>query len=270
MTKTVKSMNRQLLFITLLCAVLAGRAQQVYDTFVEEGKRWNCRISHIPSEYNHDGYYLLQGDTAIDGKTCKKMYFYDEERHAAPVYQCGLYEEAKKVYAITTGEKSPFLLYDFNLRQDKWVVENGKKAIVAKVDTLYCAEVSFCAYMLLFVDPDTRTHSGGTIYLSGVGSVAGPLFATPTIDGMHEVVSCKLNDKVTIEIDASSLLDQMYKDFDIDGYLKEKVLAVETPQFTGKDVGKVFDLQGRRLAAPPAKGLYIQGGRLKIGHGLIR
>jgi len=31
-----------------------------------------------------------------------------------------------------------------------------------------------------------------------------------------------------------------------------------------------FDLQGRRLAAPPAKGVYIQGGRLKIGHGLIR
>jgi hypothetical protein len=33
---------------------------------------------------------------------------------------------------------------------------------------------------------------------------------------------------------------------------------------------QLFDLQGRRLAAPPAKGVYIQGGRLKIGHGFTR
>ena len=33
---------------------------------------------------------------------------------------------------------------------------------------------------------------------------------------------------------------------------------------------QLFDLQGRRLAAPPAKGLYIQGGRLKLGHSLTR
>ena len=111
-------MRQYVTTLLLLCAALAGRAQQIYDTFLVEGKMWTCecRIEASSGFKTYNAVYTLSGDTVIDGRTCKKLFVQDA--NGSMTYNAALYQEGKKVYMITSHNvTSPttYQLYDFGI-----------------------------------------------------------------------------------------------------------------------------------------------------------
>ena len=97
-----------------------GGAQQVYGTFLVEGKTWacECRIESSSGFETYNAVYMLSGDTVIDGGTCKKLFVQDA--NGSMTYNAALYQEGKKVYMITSHNvTSPttYQLYDFGIAE---------------------------------------------------------------------------------------------------------------------------------------------------------
>ena len=106
--------------------------QTAYRPFVEDGKVWKVggRFSGNPVQVVE--YYYFNGDTIIDGKTCKQMMC---QRFVSPDYPeykvspnifpdyVGVgagawYEEDKKVYKYDSTSKQFTMMYDFSLEDN--------------------------------------------------------------------------------------------------------------------------------------------------------
>ena len=164
-------MRQYVMTLLLLCAALAGRAQQNdgYQPLVEEGKWWTVQEYRRAGDgtWTADekyGYYL-SGDTLIDGKTWKKLYTnrlrnpsgetikdHVTSKKAGQTYYClgAMMEEDKKVYAVynyvTWGV--PRQVYDFNL-------EVG--------DTVWCSYDNYKLISFRFAGID-ESYIDGNIY----------------------------------------------------------------------------------------------------------
>ena len=102
-----------------------------YRPFVEEGKVWKVGSTIGISEnlVKMVEYYYFDGDTIIDGKTCKQMMcqryfspdFSDDYWTPLPsLSKVGAwYEEDKKVYNYTTVGKQFMTMYDFSLEANE-------------------------------------------------------------------------------------------------------------------------------------------------------
>ena len=183
----------------------------VYRPFVEEGKVW--KVGTFPLVDNSVpivDYYYFDGDTIIDGKTCKQMmcqqYVNPEDPDYAIVMQYPLlqyvgawYEEDKKVYFYNANNKQMRLMYDFSLDDNglfhffdfQYVVGpkqtggiNGFKGVYREVwecgdggNTFQCAP-----------------------WMEGVGLVYGPpttnVFNVELADPAWYLMSCTVGDEV--------------------------------------------------------------------------
>ena len=99
-----------------------------YRPFVEDGKVWKCGSTAGISDgiVKMVEYYYFDGDTIIDGKTCKQMMC---QRYVSPNhpdyaamsqnpslrYVGAWYEEDKKVYIYNSTSKQFRMVYDFSL-----------------------------------------------------------------------------------------------------------------------------------------------------------
>ena len=104
---------------------IVALAQYDYRPFVEEGKVW--KLGNTDSyPVQRVSYYYFDGDTIINGKTCKQMmcrdyispeyHLYDYLSQQPSLYYVGAwYEEDKKVYEYDTTDKQFRLMYDFSL-----------------------------------------------------------------------------------------------------------------------------------------------------------
>ena len=108
-----------------------------YRPFVEDGKVW--KVGTIPSSPESPvqvvDYYYFDGDTIINGKTCKQMWC---QRYVNPDYadysaltqtsslsKVGAwYEEDKKVYVCREGTQGMQMLYDFSLEANDTLMLN--------------------------------------------------------------------------------------------------------------------------------------------------
>ena len=85
----------------------------IYNTFVVEGKRWNCvhtngNSANEPTPFS----YFMQGDTVIGGQVCKKMFI--EGLHGdKPDYYAAFYEEDGRVYRYQKESESAELIFDY-------------------------------------------------------------------------------------------------------------------------------------------------------------
>ena len=107
---------------------IVALAQYDYRPFVEEGKVW--KLGNTDSyPVQRVSYYYFDGDTIIDGKTCKQMMCrdyispehpnYDYLSQQPSLYYVGAwYEEEKKVYEYDTTDKQFRLMYDFSLEDN--------------------------------------------------------------------------------------------------------------------------------------------------------
>ena len=108
--------------------VINKTPQNEYRPFVEEGKVW--KVGTIPTDLDSPvqivDYYYFDGDTIIDGKTCKMMMcqhftspdytYYDYYSQPNYLRYVGAwYEEDQKVYFYDERTQSMVLKYDFSL-----------------------------------------------------------------------------------------------------------------------------------------------------------
>jgi len=156
-----------------------------YRPFVEEGKVWKVgTISGNPVQIVD--YYYFDGDTIIDGKTCKQMMC---QRFVSPDYSNeywtptpslskvgAWYEEDKKVYFYDEITQSMRFMYDFSLAANdtlQFITGWSSPFIIGPKQTggikgfkgVY-RDIVMCA--------DEGQHFHSTFWLEGVGDINGP------------------------------------------------------------------------------------------------
>lgn len=189
---------------------LSDWAQDNYRPFVEEGKVWKVGDTYGIS----DGtvklveYYYFDGDTIIDGKTCKQMmrqrYVSPDYPNYASIIQYPLltkngvwYEKDKKVYVYNLASKQFMMMYDFSLEaNDTLLIDESPYVIGPKLtggldgfkgvyrDIMWCR--------------DGESNYYCTTWLEGVGGIDGPTFNIYYGEEGHVLflMSCTVGDEV--------------------------------------------------------------------------
>ena len=185
-----------------------------YRPFVEEGKVWKFGAFNSGNPVQVVEYYYFDGDTIIDGKTCKQMMCqkyvgpdypnYDSFSHPNYLSKMGAwYEEDKKVYFCYEGTQSLRMIYDFSLGAN---------------DTLYFMN-DYPDYRTFIIGPkqtgglkgfkgvyrdimmcqDEGQNIHSTFWLEGVGGIDGTTanaFDPTLVDLGQFLMSCTVGDEV--------------------------------------------------------------------------
>ena len=175
-----------------------------YRPFVEEGKVW--KVGTIPAIPGNpvqvvDRYYF-DGDTIIDGKTCKLMM---RQRYVSPdlpeespsLTKVGAwYEEDKKVYLYDEDKQSMVLMYDFSIggNESLNLLDGYPPFIIGPKQT-----GGFEGFKGIYRDVMTGPTSRSTIWLEGVGGIDGPTrtaYAEASDHVPEFLMSCTVGDEV--------------------------------------------------------------------------
>lgn len=176
-----------------------------YRPFVEEGKVWKVgTISGNPVQVID--YYYFDGDTIIDGKTCKQMMCqrfispdypdYNNLSQSPALSKVGAwYEEDKKVYFYDETRQSMRMMYDFSLKtNDKVYFIDGDYEIGPKQSGGLDGFKGVYRNIWIYRD----VHS--TYWLEGVGGIDGPtinaydpIYSDPV---PRFLMSCAVGDEV--------------------------------------------------------------------------
>ena len=156
-----------------------------YRPFVEEGKVWKVgTISGNPVQVVD--YYYFDGDTIINGKTCKQMMC---QRFVSPDYSNeywtptpslskvgAWYEEDKKVYFYDEIAQSMRFMYDFSLAANdtlQFITGWSSPFIIGPKQT-GGIEGFKGVYREIMMRGDEGQHFHSTFWLEGVGDINGP------------------------------------------------------------------------------------------------
>ena len=188
--------------------------QNDYRPFVEDGKVWKVGNTQTISDnvVNVVDYYYFDGDTIIDGKTCKQMMC---QRFVNPDYtneystpkpsltKVGAwYEEDKKVYYYDERKQSMVIKYDFSLGANDTLrfITNGSSPFIIGPKQTGGIEGFKGVYRDIRMCGDEGQSYLDTFWLEGVGCVRGPLsspcdpiLADPTPEFL---MSCTVGDEV--------------------------------------------------------------------------
>ena len=189
--------------------IVALPAQDAYRPFIEDGKVWKFGILNCGNPMKVVDYYYFDGDTIIDGRTCKQMMC---QRFVSPDYQHvelpslskvgAWYEENQKVYFYDEINQSMKLKYDFTLEANDTLLINDyypyEKYVIGPKQTggiegfkgVY-RDIMFCA------DEGQNIHS--TFWLEGIGGIDGLTVNAynPTMyDPVQFLMTCTVDDEV--------------------------------------------------------------------------
>ena len=176
-----------------------------YRPFVEEGKVWKIGRSDSGNPVQLVEYYYFDGDTIIDGKTCKQMMC---QRYVSPAhpdyenlsqqpslgYEKAYYEEDQKVYVYDEISQSMILMYDFsldayetlNLLHGTYIIGPRQTGGLAGFKGVY-RDLMRCT------GEGEKVHS--TFWMEGVGGIDGPTI-NEDVDHSHFLMSCSVGDEV--------------------------------------------------------------------------
>ena len=180
-----------------------------YRPFVEDGKVWQVGAVNSGNPVQWVEYFYFDGDTIIDGKTCKQMMC---QRYVSPDYpeydyisqQPSLsyvgawYEEDKKVYEYDSTNQQFKLMYDFSVDDNATLQINGQSYVIGPRQT-----GGFKGFKGVYRDVMMCKEGGGTVWstpwLEGVGGIYG--MTTNVIDGELAdpewfLMSCTVGDEV--------------------------------------------------------------------------
>ncbi|MBO4430423.1 MAG: hypothetical protein J5790_03675, partial [Bacteroidaceae bacterium] len=155
-----------------------------YRPFVEEGKVWKVG-DYSGNPVQRVEYYYFDGDTIINGKTCKQMmrqrYVNPEHPDYAFISQLpslsyvgAWYEEDQNVYIYDSTDKQFKLMYDFSVDDNATLQIHGQSYVIGPRQTGGIKGFKG-------VYRDVMMCMGGesaynTTWLEGVGSIEGPIF----------------------------------------------------------------------------------------------
>ena len=243
-------MRKGLLFILLVLLPLLLFGQEIYRSFLEEGKVWTY---HYYNDMTGREFYkslTIAGDTVIDDKSYMRIVDV-----ATGNYEYAIREDGKKVYCIyanyeSNGEK---LIYDFGLNigdtfklyDADETVDPSSRATVVSVDTVMVDDRAFRA-----LDVRIGNESWPNWWVEGVGS---EFFLTTNyfaVGNYYRLSSCQVNGETIFTLQdfqtALGIHEQPYK------------YGRETPS-------AIYNLHGHRLTGKPTKGVYIEDGRKMVG-----
>lgn len=237
-----------LYFIVFHISLLAQGQENSYTPFVEEGKVW--KVGWFPGiQYwaQRLDYYYFDGDTIINRHMCKVM----KCRHESKVedtwteYIGGWYEHRKQVYCVFPGKESFELIYDFGAKVGEEIEVYNSLTGKIKV-TIYGRDAAtrepFIGMITNVLDQEDFMVSP---WMEGVGGTT-PLdnIIRPEWAGYYyALMNCMVGDKVLY-------LENHYKD----GIKSSMIDSPNNPV-------SLYDLSGRRLSTPPARGFFIQDGK---------
>ena len=278
-----------LLLSTLLCTLIL-HAQEDFDyrPFIEEEKIW---VSKPELDFGQFGiitprvvveFDYFSGDTLVGDRLCKKWIqdFRDLDGNRLLSFSLPLYEEEKKVWFFLEDQPSPFLAYDFGAKVGDTLAIMGPQAEAYRqlkdTDRLdYFFELFSDTIVLTgkveeellgtrrtlfyYRSTDQRKNRDEEMnyYMYGIGTHWTPSHNKSGMSGMGSdwLMYCMVGDKV------------LYADEE-----KAKFWGIPSPVSIASMLHDVrplghsqcFDLSGRRLATPPAKGMYIENGRKRV------
>jgi hypothetical protein len=178
-----------------------------YRPFIEEGKVWKVgTISGNPVQVVD--YYYFDGDTIIDGKSCKQMMC---QRYVSPDYSNeywtptsslskvgAWYEENKKVYFYDEIRHSMEMKYDFSLNAYDTLQINDEFYVIGPKQMGGIKGFKGVYRDVVMWTPGNSNYS--TTWLEGVGGLLGPRINAynPILsDAMPEfLMSCTVGDEV--------------------------------------------------------------------------
>ena len=199
--------------------VINKTPQMAYRPMIEEGKVWKVgEILSNPVQLVE--YYYFDGDTIIDGKTCKQMmcqryvspehpnYDYLAQRPSLS-YVGAWYEEDKKVYTYDTTSQQFTMMYDFSLGDNDTLVVNRNnqdyRFVIGPRQTGGLKGFKGVYREIRWCDEPGRHYS--PTWLEGVGSIDSPTanFYFGYVDPSRFLMSCTVGDEVIY-------LDDSYED----------------------------------------------------------
>ena len=263
------------LFIFLLITSPCVRAQsdiKTYRPFVEEGKEWTVGYyRYFDSEPFRYIDFVLSGDTIIADIACKKMlehYYSADGTDEQVAYAGALTETGGRVFFYPPSSTVSGLIYDFTsstgnvltlmdaARQTPSVSASGVEAHV--IDERYVENGRSRLHCISIQDDydtertDVLTY---TLWIDGIGGIKGPLSNCHTnTQGLGAVlISCRVDDR------------EIYNEEQNPTHVVHDILSGVSFTTIHQSVNsKFFDLSGRRLAAPPARGAYIKDGEVRL------
>ena len=190
--------------------VINKTPQMAYRPMIEEGKVWKVgEILSNPVQLVE--YYYFDGDTIIDGKTCKQMMC---QRYVSPEhpnfdylaqrpslrYVGAWYEEDKKVYTYDTTSQQFTMMYDFSLGDNDTLVVNRNnqdyRFAIGPRQTGGLKGFKGVYREIRWCDEPGRHYS--PTWLEGVGSIDSPTanLYFGYVDPSRFLMSCTTGDEV--------------------------------------------------------------------------
>ena len=235
--------------------------------FLQEGKRWNIMLHNlhvlddevVPYTYEvtHDSLtYLLEGDTVISQRTCKKLY---EIYKGKKTYHGAMYEDSrKKVFYYEAGNSQARTLYYGRPLASfrEYDVQSEGRFTYSYTDTILVEGGQFLRYHFSFFDEDDNMPE--CTWIDGVGGMGGPFYfsgmqMTPTCIcdwTTYEFLSCEVPGEWTVTASDFS------KPAITDGV--DTAPRLNNQAESGSSI--IYDLVGRRVDGKKP-GVYIRNGK---------
>jgi hypothetical protein len=213
--------------------VINKNIQMAYRPFIEEGKVWKLGGSEYgggPSGYpvQRVEYYYFDGDTIINGKTCKQMM---RQRYISPnhpdydnysllpslSYVGAWYEEDMKVYFYNATSKQFSLWYDFSLNAyDTLQIEQayGPYVLGSRLTGGIYGFKGVYRNVMMCIEGESIYN---TTWLEGIGNIDGPIYNVFYESEGHAMflMSCTVGDEVIY-------LNDLYEDGATPGCIKDR------------------------------------------------
>ena len=190
--------------------VINKTPQMAYRPMIEEGKVWKVGAVNSGNPAKWVEYFYFDGDTIIDGKTCKRMM---RQRYVNPdyaethsvsqdnslSYEGAWYEENQKIYVYKDHQFK--LMYDFSVEAYDTLLIDNESYVIGPKQTggiRGFKGVYRAVYPCSGVDT-SRSDIWFARWLEGVGSIDGPRINV--IDGQLAdpawfLMSCTVGDEV--------------------------------------------------------------------------
>ena len=177
-----------------------------YRKMVKDGKVWKTGLYGSGNPVRLIEYFYFDGDTIIDGKTCKQMMCQrynnldasdDDSQLSSLTYVGAWYEEDRKVYTYDTANKQFVLMYDFSVEAYDTLVINQEYYRIGPKQT-----GGLKGFKGVYRDVWYLVEEGNPIYsptwLEGVGSIDGPTVNVYPgyVDPLRFLMSCTVDDEV--------------------------------------------------------------------------
>ena len=279
------------------CFDCRGQAQTTYRPFIEEGKVWKYKTTFmqpgIPAFYET---FYFDADTIIGEKLCKKLMLavtWEEMEQDVEqmdlkdtvMFVAPLFEEDQRVWFFPQDKETPILEYDFSAQVGDliqfqppqrmgyfgWYSSPQEKTCT--IQEIMTVESGSKSFRCLCPEKVTLTWASllecnvtPFIWIEGVGDPSPNLRSQSggNLDDMTtSFVGCWVGDEVLMSADDWTNINRT-----INAEFYEKFYTIidgmnHLPVYHCTHSSLLYDLSGRRLSTRPAKGLYIENGKVK-------